>query len=165
MARVQKSIEVNVPVFTAYNQWTQFEEFPKFMEGVRSVRQLDDRRLLWEAEVGGHEKSWEAEIKEQVPDERIIWSSIGGEVNGGIVTFEPCDDGASTRIHLEMSYTPEGFMESVGDAFGFMSRRVQGDLERFKAFIEDRGVETGAFRKTLENPAVPGGFTRGEPAR
>ena len=165
MARVEKNVEVDVPVSTAYNQWTQFEEFPKFMEGVRSVKQLDDRRLLWEAEVGGKEKSWEAEIKEQVPDQKIIWSSLAGEQSGGLVKFEPLDGGRRSRVHLEMSYEPEGFVESVGDALGFMSRRVQGDLDRFKKFIESRGQETGAYREELKNPAVSGGHTRGEAAR
>jgi uncharacterized membrane protein len=164
MARVKKSIEVNVPVRTAYNQWTQFEEFPEFMEGVRHVTQLDDRRMRWTAEVGGHEKTWEAEIQEQIPDTRIIWRSTEGEENAGIVTFEPIDGGSSTRVGLEMSYHPEGFAESVGDALGFMSRRVEGDLRRFRDFIEERGVETGAFRETLPNRALAGGFTAGEPA-
>ena len=165
MARVNKSIDVQVPVATAYNQWTQFEEFPKFMEGVHSVTQLDDRRLHWKAEVGGHEKEWDAEIPEQVPDTRIIWRSIDGETNAGVVTFEPIEDGRGTRVHLEMSYNPEGFLESLGDALGFMSRRVQGDLERFREFIEERGRETGAYRETLENPRAPGGFTQGQPAQ
>lgn len=165
MARVQKSIEVKVPVTTAYNQWTQFEEFPRFMEGVHTVTQVDDRRLHWEAEVGGHEKKWDAEIKEQIPDTRIIWSNIDGDQNAGVVTFEPCDNGQSTRIHLEMSYSPHGFMESLGDSLGFMSRRVEGDLERFRDFIEERGQESGAYRETLTNEAAPGGFTRGEPAQ
>jgi len=162
MARVTKTIEVDVPVRTAYNQWTQFEEFPKFMEGVHEVHQLDDRRLHWRAEVGGKEEEWEAEIREQIPDEKIIWNSIGGKENAGIVTFDTL--GANkTRVHLEMSYDPEGFTETVGDKLGFMSRRVEGDLERFKEFIESRGVETGAYRETLENPSAPGGHTMGEP--
>lgn len=165
MARVEKEIEVDVPVNTAYNQWTQFEEFPAFMEGVRAVTQLDDRHLRWEAEVGGREKTWEAEIQEQVPDTRIVWRSIDGEQNAGVVTFEPIEDGAATRVRLEMSYDPEGFLETAGDAFGFVSRRVEGDLGRFKTFIEERGMETGAYRETLENPSAPGGFTRGAPAR
>jgi len=165
MARVQKSIDVQVPVSTAYNQWTQFEEFPKFMEGVHEVRQLDDRRLYWKAEVGGREKEWEAEIQEQIPDTRIIWRSIDGETNAGVVTFEPAGDGQSARVHLEMSYSPEGFLEGVGDALGFVSRRVQGDLERFRDFIESRGVETGAYRETLPNTSAPGGFTHGSPAQ
>ena len=165
MARVQKSIDVNVPVSTVYNQWTQFEEYPTFMEGVHAVYQLDDRRLRWEAEVGGREKTWEAEIQEQVPDSKIIWRSLDGENNAGIVSFEPIEAGAGTRVHLEMSYSPEGFLESVGDALGFMSRRVEGDLKRFREFIEARGRETGAFRKTLPNESVPGGFTTGAPSR
>lgn len=165
MARVTKSVDVEVPVSTAYNQWTQFEEFPSFMEGVLSVIQLDDRRLHWEAEIGGREKVWEAEIQEQVPDTRIVWRSIDGELNAGMVTFEPLNDGAGTRIHLEMSYNPDGFLESVGDALGFMSRRVQGDLDRFKEFIEETGEETGAYRETLPNPSVQGGFTTGTPAQ
>lgn len=165
MARIKKAIDVNVPIFTAYNQWTQFEEFPKFMEGVHRVEQLDDRRLHWEAEIGGREKQWDAEIQEQVPDSRIIWRSIDGDDNAGIVTFEPINEGASTRVNLEMSYNPDGFLESVGDAFGFMSRRVEGDLERFRDFIEDRGLETGAYRETLPNPSLAGGFTSGRAAR
>lgn len=164
MARVKKSVEVDVPVSTAYNQWTQFEEFPSFMEGVRAVTQLDDRRLRWTAEVGGREKSWEAEIKEQVPDQKIIWSSTAGDENAGVVTFEPAGAGSS-RVNLEMSYDPAGFVESAGDALGFMSRRVEGDLKRFKNFIEDRGVETGAYRKTLPNEAAPDGHTRGQAAQ
>lgn len=165
MARVQKEIDVNVPVSTAYNQWTQFEEFPRFMEGVKSVTQLDDRRLRWEASVGGHDKTWEAEIREQVPDTRIVWRAVEGEENAGVVTFAPIDGGRATHVALEMSYQPEGFMESVGDALGFMSRRVSGDLDRFKEFIEGRHTETGAYRETLENPAVAGGHTRGQPAQ
>ncbi len=165
MARVHKEIEVNVPVTTAYNQWTQFEEFPHFMEGVKSVTQLDDRRIRWEASVGGHDKTWESEIREQVPDSHIIWSSLDGEDNAGVVTFSPVDGGQSTLVKLEMSYQPEGFLESVGDALGFMTRRVGGDLDRFKEFIEERHRETGAYRETLENPSIPGGFTRGEPAQ
>ncbi len=164
MARVQKSVEVDVPVTTAYNQWTQFEEFPHFKEGVKSVTQLDDRRLHWEAEVGGHEKAWDAEIKEQVPDTRIIWRSLDGEENAGVVTFDALEADRA-RVNLEMSYRPEGFTESVGDALGFMSRRVEGDLKRFKKFIEERGVETGAYRQTLSNDSVPGGFTGGRPAQ
>lgn len=159
MAQIEKSVVVDVPVSTAYNQWTQFEEFPRFMEGVHEVRQLDDRRLYWKAEVGGNEKEWEAEIREQVPDQRIIWHATDGSENAGIVRFEPAEGG--TRIRLQMSYVPEGFAETIGDKLGFMSRRVQGDLDRFKEFIEERGVETGAYRETLPNEKAPGGFTRG----
>jgi uncharacterized membrane protein len=164
MARVEKSIEVNVPVRTAYNQWTQFEEFPSFMEGVRAVQQLDDRRLHWIAEVGGSEKEWDAEIREQIPDQKIIWNSISGADNAGIVTFQPLD-GTKTKVTLQMSYEPDGFKENVGDALGFVGRRVEGDLKRFREFIESRGSETGAYRETLENPKVPGGHTQGRPER
>jgi uncharacterized membrane protein len=145
MATVQKSIEVDVPVSTAYNQWTQFEEFPRFMEGVEEVTQLDDTRLHWAADVGGVRKEWEARITEQVPDQRIIWTSEEGVWNSGAVTFEP--RGADrTRVNLDIEYKPENIVENVGDKMGFVSRRVEGDLDRFKQFIESRGVETGAWR-------------------
>jgi uncharacterized membrane protein len=152
---------VDVPVRTAYNQWTQFEEFPRFMEGVEEVRQLDDRHLHWRANVGGKVEEWEAEIREQVPDEKIVWNSMAGDDNAGWVTFEPVND-AQTRVHLEMSYKPEGVVENVGDALGVFERRVAGDLERFKEFIESRGTETGAWRGEIENPDAPGGHTRGQ---
>jgi uncharacterized membrane protein len=160
MARVEKTIEVDVPVHTAYNQWTQFEDFPRFMEGVHEVRQLDNTHLRWRAEVGGKEQEWDAEIREQVPDEKIIWCSLQGDENAGMVKFDALGDNR-TRVHLEMSYDPEGFTETVGDKLGFMSRRVAGDLERFKDFIEARGAETGAWRGQVENPDAPGGHTRG----
>jgi uncharacterized membrane protein len=145
MASVTKSIDVRVPVRTAYDQWTQFEEFPRFMEGVKSVKQLDDTHLHWIAEIGGQTKEWDAEITEQVPDERIAWRSTSGAQNAGVVTFHRLGDGL-TRVTLQMEYEPEGTAESIGDALGFVSRRVEGDLERFRDFIEGRGVETGAWR-------------------
>ncbi|MBX5493091.1 MAG: SRPBCC family protein [Chloroflexi bacterium] len=145
MASVTKSIDVRVPVRTAYDQWTQFEEFPRFMEGVKSVKQLDDTHLHWIAEIGGQTKEWDAEITEQVPDERIAWRSTSGAKNAGVVTFHRLGDGL-TRVTLQMEYEPEGAAESIGDALGFVSRRVEGDLERFRDFIEGRGVETGAWR-------------------
>jgi uncharacterized membrane protein len=163
MARVEHDIEVAVPVRTAYDQWTQFEEFPRFMEGVKEVRQLDDRRLHWRAEIAGKEREWDAEIREQVPDEKIIWQSTSGETNAGLVRFDSMGDG-STRVHLELSYEPEGAVENIGDALGVMSRRVKGDLERFKEFIEERRSATGAWRGELENPDAPGGHTVGRPA-
>jgi uncharacterized membrane protein len=145
MATIEKSVEVEVPVRVAYNQWTQFEEFPKFMEGVRSVRQLNDKRLLWRADIGGKEQEWEAEITEQVPDERIAWRARSGKPNAGVVTFHRIADGR-TRMMLQLDYEPEGAVENIGDALGVVSRRVEGDLERFKEFIESRGRETGAWR-------------------
>ena len=160
MARVEKEIEVAVPLRTAYNQWTQFEDFPRFMEGVEDVEQITDRRLHWRAKVGGRTKEWEAEIREQVPDQRIIWSSPEGDFNAGMVSFLPIDEGR-TNVRLQMSYDPDGFVEKTGDALGFMSRRVQGDLERFRDFVEALGRETGAYRETLRNPRAREGHTRG----
>jgi uncharacterized membrane protein len=145
MATIEKSIDVDVPVRTAYNQWTQFEEFPRFMEGVREVRQLDDRRLHWRAQVAGKDKEWDAEITEQTPDQRIAWRSRSGAWNAGVVTFHRLGDG-KTRVMLQLEYDPDGVVENVGDALGFVSGRVTGDLERFKTFIESRGRETGAWR-------------------
>ena len=145
MESVEKAIEVHVPVHTAYNQWTQFEEFPNFMEGIKEVRQLDDTHLHWRAEVGGKEKEWDAEITQQIPDQRIAWQSVGGAQNGGTVTFDKIGE-EDTRIRVELIYEPEGVVENVGDAVGVLSRRVEGDLERFKDFIEGRGQETGAWR-------------------
>lgn len=145
MSTIEKSIEVNVPVRTAYNQWTQFEEFPRFMEGVKEVNQLDDTRLHWKAEIAGQEKEWDAEIVEQTPDQRIAWTSRGGATNGGVVTFHRLSD-ATSRVMLQMRYDPQGFLENVGDALGMVSLRIQGDLERFKEFIEQRGHETGSWR-------------------
>ena len=151
MSSLEQSIDVNVPVRTAYDQWTQFEEFPRFMEGVREVRQLDDKRLAWCAEVGGKEKRWEAEITEQIPDARIAWRSRTGANNGGVVTFHRLD-AQKTRIMLQLDYDPEGVVENVGDAVGVVSSRVRGDLARFKDFIEQRGRETGAWRGSINAP-------------
>jgi uncharacterized membrane protein len=149
MGSMMKSIDVDVPVRTAYNQWTQFESFPEFMEGVLEVRQLDDRRLHWRAKVGGREKEWDAQITEQNPDERVAWRSTTGAMNAGVVTFHRMSDNC-TRVTLQMEYEPEGAVESVGNALGFPDRTVGKDLENFKRFIETRGVETGAWRGKVE---------------
>ena len=149
MSVIEKSIEINVPVRAAYNQWTQFEEFPKFMEGVKQVKQLDDKHLHWRADIGGKEKEWKAEITEQIPDERIAWTSRGGTINAGVVTFHRLSDSKS-KVMLQMEYDPQGFVENVGDAVGVVTQRVQGDLERFKQYIENRGQETGAWRGTVK---------------
>jgi uncharacterized membrane protein len=149
MSVIEKSIEINVPVRAAYNQWTQFEEFPKFMEGVKQVKQLDDKHLQWKADIGGKEKEWKAEITEQIPDERIAWTSRGGAINAGVVTFHRLSDSKS-KVMLQMEYDPQGFVENVGDAVGVVTQRVQGDLERFKQYIENRGQETGAWRGTVK---------------
>jgi uncharacterized membrane protein len=145
MARVEESIEVNVPVSTAYNQWTQFEEFPQFMEGVESVKQISDTRLHWVAEIGGKRHEWAAQIVEQTPDRKVEWRAEDGHYNSGIVTFEAAD-GNQTRINVVIEHETEGLTETLGSALGSDSRRVKGDLERFKDFVESRGVETGAWR-------------------
>jgi uncharacterized membrane protein len=153
MGRVEKSIDVNVPVKTAYNQWTQFEEFPKFMEGIIEVHQLDDKRMLWRANINGKEEEWHAEITEQHPDHRVAWASTSGAENAGVVTFHYIDPN-TTRIMIQLDYDPEGIVENVGDKLGFVQRRVEGDLKRFKEFIESRPSETGAWRGTIENEKI-----------
>ena len=142
---VEESIEVNVPLSTAYNQWTQFEEFPRFMDSVHEIRQIDDTHLHWRADVAGKEKEWDAEITEQVPDKRIAWRSISGVRNGGAVSFHRLDD-TTTKVMLQMQYTPEGPVESIGDALGAVRMEARRNLERFKEMIEARGKETGAWR-------------------
>ncbi len=149
MRTIEQSIEVNVPVTTAYNQWTQFEDFPNFMEGVESVTQLDDTHLRWVAEVGGKRHEWDAEITHQEPDQRVAWQSTSGTRQSGMVTFEPAG-GDRTRVTVRIEYEPEGMVESLGSAVGADDRRVEGDLERFKQFIESRGAETGAWRGRVE---------------
>jgi len=150
MEKIKKEIEVKAPMSTVYNQWTQFEEFPKFMEGVKYVHQLDDTHLRWEAEIGGKEKSWDAEIVEQIPDQKIAWRSISGALNNGLVLFQRLNSD-TTRVTLELEYDPEGITENVGDALGFVSLRIGGDLQRFKEFIESRGQETGAWRGSVDH--------------
>ena len=152
MERIQKFIEVDRPLTQVYNQWTQFEEFPKFMEGVKEVRQLDDQRLHWHASIGGKDKEWTAKIVEQIPDHRIAWKSESGEYTSGQVDFAKLGENR-TRIALEISYDPKGFIENAGDAVGVVSRRVINDLEHFKEFIENRGHETGAWRGTIKEGA------------
>ena len=148
MERIKKSIEVERPLSDVYNQWTQFEEFPRFMEGVKEVRQLDDQRLHWRADIGGKEKEWTAKITEQIPDNRIAWQSQSEEHISGQVDFARLGPDR-TRVVLELFYDPKGFVENIGDAVGFVSRRVGNDLEHFKEFIENRGQETGAWRGTI----------------
>jgi uncharacterized membrane protein len=144
MATVEKMIDVDTPVSVCYDQWTQFESFPQFMEGVREVRQLDDTRLHWHAEIGGRDEQWEAKITEQVPDQVIAWQSTTGFQNDGMVRFEPLGPDRC-RIYLRLDYDPQGIVETVGDKLGFTGMRVQGDLERFKGFVERRGAATGAY--------------------
>lgn len=149
MATVERSIEVNVPVRTAYNQWTQFESFPMFMEGVEEVNQLNDKRLRWRANIAGKEETWDAVITEQEPDMRVAWASTSGARNAGVVTFHRIAD-SKTRVMLQLDYEPEGVIENVGSALGFVERRIEGDLKRFKEFIESRAHETGAWRGEIK---------------
>ncbi len=150
MAKFEGSIDVNVPVRTAYDQWTQFETFPQFMEGVEEVRQVNDTKLEWRAEIGGRTEEWEAEITEQIPDQRIAWTSRTGAKNAGVVTFHHIDD-TTTRVMLQVEYEPETVVEHAGAALGVVERRMKGDLERFKEFIESRGEATGAWRGKIEH--------------
>jgi uncharacterized membrane protein len=152
MAEIHESIEVEVPVQTAYNQWTQFEDFPKFMESVERVQQLDDKRLHWVADLGGTKAEWDAEITHQEPDRRIAWRATSGFQNAGEVTFEPVN--GKTRINVSMEFEPEGMKEGAGSALGFDSRAVKKDLEHFKDFIEGRGTETGAWRGEVKGGQV-----------
>jgi uncharacterized membrane protein len=153
VATIEQSIEVGVPVETAYNQWTQFEEFPRFMDKVKEVRQLDDAHLRWVAEVAGRKHEWDAEIVEQRPNERIAWRATGEAPNGGVVTFHRLDED-TTRVMLQMEYEPQGATEKAGSALGVDSRSVKGDLERFKEMIEARGRETGAWRGEIDHGSV-----------
>ncbi|GGT16501.1 SRPBCC family protein [Streptomyces chromofuscus] len=146
MSQVEESIKVDVPVRTAYNQWTQFESFPEFMGGVERIEQRTDTLTHWVTKVGGVRREFDAAITEQIPDERVAWTTIGGETEqAGVVTFHRIDDD-TTKIMLQVDYDPEGLAENVGDKLGFVKRQVSGDLKRFKEFIEDRGAETGAWR-------------------
>jgi uncharacterized membrane protein len=152
MARVEKSVEVNRPLRMVYDQWTQFEDFPRFMEGVEEVHQLDDKTLHWKARIGGRTEEWEAEIVQQIPDQTIAWRRTRGAVNSGVVLFTPLD-AERCRVTLALEYEPHGVVEKVGDLLGFVTRRVEGDLERFKRFVEERSAETGAWRGEIR----PGG--------
>jgi len=155
MGQIEQSIDVEVPVRTAYNQWTQFEEFPKFMEGVEFVRQVDDRTLRWRAEIGGKTLEWDAEIVDQIPDKRIAWRSTSGSRNAGVVTFHRLSD-SRTRIMLQLDYEPEGVVEQAGDLLGIVRMRTARDIERFKEFIEARGAESGAWRGKIPSPSDEG---------
>jgi uncharacterized membrane protein len=152
VSTVTESVDVNVPVRTAYNQWTQFEQFPRFMEGVREVRQLDDTHTHWKTEIGGMAREFDAEITEQLPDERVAWKATEGEKQAGVVTFHRLDDD-HTRVTVQMDFDPHGFMENAGDKLGVVDRRVKGDLHRFKEFIEGHGArETGGWRGQVHRP-------------
>ena len=153
--RVEKTVLVNVPVSRAYNQWTQFEDFPQFMGGVQSVTQLSDDRLEWVAEIAGVRRQWEARILEQIPDRKVAWAATEGATNAGAVTFEDVG-GDQTSVHLELEYEPEGLVEKVGDKLNIVENQAEGDLERFKKFIESEGYATGAWRGSVESSGQVG---------
>jgi uncharacterized membrane protein len=150
MTHISEQIEIDVPVRVAYDQWTQFESFPNFMEGVEQVKQIDDQTLEWAARIAGKEKIWRAEIVEQEPDTVISWRSTEGARNDGTVRFDKVS-GGRTRLTLELDVEPEGAIESAGTALGVVERRVKGDLERFRKFIESRQAPTGAWRGTVDD--------------
>lgn len=151
--RVEKRILVNVPVSVAYNQWTQFEDFPHFMGGVKSVSQLSDDRLEWVAEIAGVRRQWQARILEQIPDRKVAWAATEGATNAGSVTFEDLG-GGQTSLKLLLEYEPEGVVEKIGDRLSIVARQAEDDLNRFKAFIEDEGYATGAWRGTVSEGAT-----------
>jgi uncharacterized membrane protein len=153
MSTVEESIDVNVPVSTAYNQWTQFEEFPRFMEGVEEIRQIDDTHVHWKTKIAGVEREFDTEITEQHPDHRVAWRATEGTQHAGVVTFHRIDDSV-TRVMVQMDTEPEGIVEQAGDKLGILKRRVKGDLGRFKELIESRGTETGAWRGEVEEPGT-----------
>jgi uncharacterized membrane protein len=153
MPKIEKDIIVDVPVNVAYDQWTQFESFPQFMDGVKEVIQLDEKTLRWHASVAGKDEEWEAEITEQHPNTVIAWHSTTGAPNAGVVRFEPSGTSKS-RVSLEISYEPRDAVEKVGDALGVLERRVDGDLKRFKEFIEKRSAPTGAWRGDISGGKV-----------
>ena len=157
MATIEKTIEVGVPVAVAYDQWTQFEEFPRFMDGIVEVKQLDEKRVHWVAEIGGERHEWDAEIVEQKPDRCVAWRSIGGTPNSGRVEFEPSDKG--TKISVEMEYETEGAKEKIGSALGFDEGQVEEDLERFRDLVEERQSPTGSWRGKIESGDVVRGDT------
>jgi uncharacterized membrane protein len=154
MSTVEQSIDVGVPVRTAYDQWTQFESFPQFMEGVERVDQITDTRTHWVTKIGGVQREFDAEITEQHPDERVAWAAVDGPLQAGVVTFRPLEP-TRTRVQLHMEYAPEGVVEKTGDKLGIVQHRVKGDLERFKSFIESRGTATGGWRGNVEPPPSP----------
>jgi uncharacterized membrane protein len=154
MSTVTEFVDVEVPIRTAYNQWTQFEEFPRFMEGVREIRQLDETTTHWKTDIDGVKREFDATITEQLPDERVAWTSTEGSKQAGVVTFHRLDD-SRTRVTCQMEFEPQGVTEKAGDKLGFLDRQVKGDMKRFKDFIEGRGgQESGAWRGQVDRPGA-----------
>jgi len=163
--KVQKTVTVDVPIRTAYDQWTQFEEFPQFMGGVQRVEQLDDQRLHWVAEIAGVKREWYATILEQRPDEKVAWAASEGATNAGAVYFAPAGPD-QTSVTLELEFEPEGLLEKAGDALGIVEKQAQSDLEKFKSYIESRGTESGGWRGGVEGvvgtPGVESATSHGD---
>jgi len=154
MSTVTESVDVNVPIRAAYDQWTQFEDFPQFMSGVTEIRQLDDTTTHWKTDIDGVKREFDAKITEQLPDERVAWTSIEGSKQAGVVTFHRLDD-ARTRVTCQLDFEPQGLAETAGDKLGFLDRQVKGDMKRFKEYIESRGGNaTGAWRGQVDRPGA-----------
>ncbi|GAA3022440.1 SRPBCC family protein [Actinokineospora globicatena] len=151
MSTIIETVDVAVPVSTAYNQWTQFESFPAFMEGVERIQQLDDRRTHWVTKIGGVTREFDATITEQIPDERVAWKSTDGPEHAGVITFHRLND-RETRVTAQMDIDPEGFVENVADKLGVIDHRVKADMRRFKAFIEENPTPTGSWRGEVDAP-------------
>jgi uncharacterized membrane protein len=151
LSTITESVDVQVPISRAYNQWTQFETFPSFMEGVEEIRQLDDTHTHWVTKIGGVTREFNATITEQHPDERVAWKADDGPTHAGVITFHRLDD-STTRVTAQMDIDPDGFVEKVADKFGILNSRVKGDLQRFKEFIEQHGQETGEWRGDVDRP-------------
>ncbi|TMQ94408.1 SRPBCC family protein [Actinomadura soli] len=151
MSTITESVNVTVPIRAAYDQWTQFETFPEFMEGVEEIRQLDDTTVRWRTRIAGVTREFDARITEQLPDERVAWKSLDGPEHAGVVTFHRLDD-TTTRVTAQLEFAPEGLAEKAGDRIGALTHRVKGDLRRFKTFIESRGVQTGGWRGQVDRP-------------
>lgn len=151
MSTVTESVDVDVPLHVAYDQWTQFESFPQFMKGVTEVRQLDDTHTHWTVEMGGQTREFDATITEQHPDEKVAWKSDSGPTHAGIITFEPLDD-THTRVTAQMDIDPEGVAEHIADSLGVLTRRVTKDLQRYKWFVEDRGTLATGWRGDIDDP-------------
>ncbi|MFD0691117.1 SRPBCC family protein [Actinomadura fibrosa] len=153
MSTITESVNVTVPIRTAYDQWTQFETFPEFMEGVEEIRQVDDTTTHWKTKIAGVAREFDAKITEQLPEERVAWKSVDGPTHAGVVTFHRLDD-TTTRVTAQIEIDPEGLVEKVGDKSGALGHRVKGDLQRFKTFIEERGVQTGGWRGQVDRPGA-----------
>jgi len=152
MSTVEKSIDVDAPITSVYNQWTQFESFPQFMGGIDKITQTSDTHTHWEVSIGGVKREFDAEITEQHPDERIAWNSTGGPNHAGVVTFHRLGD-AQTRITLQMDWQPEGLVEKAGALLQIDDAQINSDLKKFKELIESNGFESGGWRGDVDRPA------------